>query len=173
MKLTARQLRFVIEYAKLGHQTNAAIAAGYAKRGAHVTASRLLRLPKIQAELERRRNRIQERAEVSAATVLQRLTEHVDVDPSDLFDAEGRLKPLSEIPLAARRRIAGIEVVELRDRDGNVTGHVRKIKLTDPLRALELQGKHKAVDAFTKDVEVNVPTVVVRDYTKKGRDDGG
>jgi phage terminase small subunit len=39
---------------RTGHGTNAAIAAGYGRRSAHVTASRLLRKAKIQRAIQAR-----------------------------------------------------------------------------------------------------------------------
>lgn len=52
--LTAKQVRFLAEYGKDANGTRSAIAAGYGRAGAHVTASRLLRNPKVQKALQAR-----------------------------------------------------------------------------------------------------------------------
>jgi len=168
MILTERQQAFISEYIRLGNAAEAAVAAGYSKKTARQQASLMLTRPHVQAALQELKERAAARCAVTAASVLQRLAEHADADPLDLLDpVTGDLKPLDQIPLAARRRITALEIVALRDADGAITGHVRKVKLSDPLRAIELCGKHKLVDAFTKDVGVNLnlPVVVLRNYT--------
>jgi phage terminase small subunit len=48
-KLTAKQMRFVeVFLAGPSSATAAAITAGYGQKSAHVSASRLIRLPKVQ-----------------------------------------------------------------------------------------------------------------------------
>ena len=49
--LTQKQQRFVDAYLETGHIQNAAIKAGYAKSGAHVEGSRLLKNPKVLAKI--------------------------------------------------------------------------------------------------------------------------
>ncbi|OQB39929.1 MAG: Terminase small subunit [Candidatus Hydrogenedentes bacterium ADurb.Bin179] len=55
--LTAKQAAFVAAYLETGHIQGAAIKAGYAERGAHVTGSRLLRNPKIAAKIKTMRQK--------------------------------------------------------------------------------------------------------------------
>lgn len=70
--LTAKQAAFVEAYLKDGHIQHAAIKAGYAERGAHVTGSRLLRNPKIAAKIKTMRQRAE------TASVLS-MTEAVNI----------------------------------------------------------------------------------------------
>src|ERR1700687_4200768 len=61
-KLTSRQERFVGEYIVDLNATRAAVRAGYARRGAEGTGSRLLRYPKVAAAIAAAK---QERAEAT------------------------------------------------------------------------------------------------------------
>jgi phage terminase small subunit len=51
-KLNNKQKKFVEEYARSDHVTNAAIAAGYSKKTAHVQGCVLLKSPKVQEYLQ-------------------------------------------------------------------------------------------------------------------------
>ena len=69
-ELTLKQAAFAPEYVRAkGNGTKAAKAAGYAESGAHVEASRLLRNPKVVAEIVR----LTRKHEISADRVLTRL----------------------------------------------------------------------------------------------------
>jgi len=76
LDLTKRQSIFVKEYVATNNGTQAAIAAGFSEKGAAVTASRLLKHPKIQEALKRIRasvvNKVNEplviKANLEAAT---------------------------------------------------------------------------------------------------------
>jgi phage terminase small subunit len=61
--LTPKERAFVTSYLVDGNGTQAAIRAGYAKQSAHVTASQLLRKPKIAAAIA------QAQTKVEAATI--------------------------------------------------------------------------------------------------------
>lgn len=75
--LNPRQQRFVLEYVADGNATQAAIRSGYSLKTAESQASRLLRNVGIAEEIERRSNKIAERAtrklELSKEWVLDRL----------------------------------------------------------------------------------------------------
>ena len=62
--LSLQQERFITYYLIDGNATQAAIEAGYAKAGAHVQASRLLTVPKIQAAIEAKKARLAAAREV-------------------------------------------------------------------------------------------------------------
>lgn len=64
------------------------------------------------------------------------------VDLREAFNEDGTLKPISEMPEHITRVIAGIEVVENKDEEGNFTGYTKKVKMIDKMKALELLGKH-------------------------------
>lgn len=135
--LSAQEQRFVTEYLIHFNGTQAAIAAGYAKRSAHVTSSRLLKRAKVAEAIAAANERKLLRAEHSADKVLQELALIAFGDIRELYDDEGNPRPLSELSAEAARRIASIEVVE-----GGKRSWVRKVKTFDKIRALEALAKH-------------------------------
>jgi|SRR5271166_807159 len=76
--LTFKQKNFCIEYLKDQNGLQAAIRAGYSPKGAEVTASRLLRVAKVQEYLTRRQERVAQRAEITAEYVLNTIRETVE-----------------------------------------------------------------------------------------------
>lgn len=68
--LSIREAAFAAQYvARHGNGTQAAIAAGYAPKSAHVSASLLIRRPKVQRRIER----LTRKHEITADRVLTRL----------------------------------------------------------------------------------------------------
>ena len=65
------------------------------------------------------------------------------MDVGEMYDGNGVLKSMGEMSEAARRAISGIDVEE-RDDDG-VGVTVRKVKVWDKLKALEMMGKTQAM----------------------------
>lgn len=57
MKLTDKQARFVAAYIAGGDKKKAALSAGYSEKSAAVEACRLLKNPRVLAEIERRKNK--------------------------------------------------------------------------------------------------------------------
>ena len=77
-------------------------------------------------------------------------------DIKDALDSDGCVRPIEEIPEALRRTIAGIEVEELYEMHGRekvYIGRVKKIKLIDKTKAIEMLGKK--LDMFIDKVHVS------------------
>jgi phage terminase small subunit len=68
-----RQTRFINEYAADPNGTQAAITAGYAESSAHVTATRLLKNPKIQKALRTLQTKTADKVELTHQYVLEGL----------------------------------------------------------------------------------------------------
>jgi phage terminase small subunit len=75
--LTAKQSKFVGWYLAGECGTRAAKAAGYGKAGAHVTASRLLKNPKVQEALQARQTADATRLSLRREDALQGLLEAI------------------------------------------------------------------------------------------------
>ncbi len=144
--------RFCQEYIKSpDNQTDAAISAGYASGSACKRASQLMADPRIQeriAQLMQQRNK---RTKMSADNVLKRLVDMLDADIADILNNNGDIKPIKDWPTVWRKSIASFEIAVV---DENVT--VKKVKLLDKLRVLEMVGKHVDVNAFRDRVQVDV-----------------
>lgn len=169
-ELTARQLIFSDEYLTDLNATQAAIRAGYSKKTAEQTASRLLRNVKVQEYIEKRKKDRLQRIEITQDAVLQEIaivafanaTDYVKVVERDatveidgkiipLLDAEGNpvkyktVEPVltEELTENQKRALAIIK----RGRDGF------EIKPYDKLAALEKLGRHLGL--FDKKTETD------------------
>lgn len=158
MALTAKQQRFVAEYLIDLNQTQAAIRAGYSGKTAAEQASRLLTNVKVAEAIQAAMKARSERTQIDADWVLKRLARDATADLADLYTEQGTLKPVHEWPIAWRTGlVAGIETVQERDGEDAegkpVYATVRKVKLLDRTKLVELIGKHVEVGAFKEKVE--------------------
>ena len=166
--------RFVAEYLVDLNATQAYLRAHGTCRSANTAAvegHRLLRKPKIAAAVEAGKARQLEKAELSATRVLEELRRIGTFDPADLFDDDGHLLPIKQIPKEARAAIAGLEVAQanLNRTDGKKDDeYLHKIKLANKNHALEVLAKHfKLIDgrddakAGTEDLERRIEEIRV------------
>ena len=133
--LLPRQAAFVREYVGAGckNAKQAAIRAGYAAGGsAEVTASRLLRNPRIAAEIKKAQGRLFRRHEILRIGPA-RNREHRLFRPNRELRREGRDPPLDRMPTRARQAISGFEF-----RDGAPT----KLSFRDRMDALRILADH-------------------------------
>lgn len=156
--MTPKQEAFVREYLIDLNATQAAIRAGYSERTANEQGARLLANASVRSHIEQAKAKRATRTEIDADWVLRRLADEAGADLSDLYDERGNLRPIHEWPKVWRTGlVAGIETVQERDgadeegRPQFVT--VRKVKLADRVRMVELIGKHVDVGAFRERVE--------------------
>ncbi len=150
MTLTAKQQRFVEEYLIDLNATQAAIRAGYAESGASVEGARLLANAKVAAAVATLKAERSERTRIDAAWLLKRLADEALADVNDLYDEQGRVRPVKDWPLIWRQGlVAGLDVETI----GEGAGHITKLKISDRVKRLELLGKHIDVQAFKEKVE--------------------
>lgn len=159
-ELTAKQRAFVREYLLDLNATKAAIRAGYSEKTAHSQGPRLLENVGIAAAIEEAKAQRSERTQIDADWLLKRLADEAVADIADLYDENGGLKPVDQWPMIWRQGlVSGIEVEELfegRGEDREHIGRVRKVKLSDRIKRLELIGKHVDVQAFREKVEIEI-----------------
>jgi hypothetical protein len=156
-KLNFRQERFVGQYLKDGNGTQAAIRAGYSEKGADVAAIRMLGNARILAKIRAKQNQILQRTDVSVERILREAACLAFLNPATLFDAEGNLLPMDEMPEEAQRALIGIEVEELFEFDhgsNHRTGNLRQ----DSIRQ--------------QDAGAGVPGEASRDAARSGRGNG-
>jgi len=114
-QLTERNKRFVNEFlANKGDATSAAISAGYSAKTAASIGCQLLKHPKVAAELARRRAPLEKKAQLTAEKIYEALSNLLDFDPAELVDDNGKWLKLKDMPLEARKAIAGIDGDKLR-----------------------------------------------------------
>lgn len=89
---------------------------------------------------------------VDADWVLARLAEQAEADIADLYDDNGDLLPVKDWPAVWRTGlVSDVEITAVYEGRGDerkLVGHVKKLKLVDRTRRLEMIGKHVRVNAF-------------------------
>lgn len=163
-KLTPKQELFVAEYLTDLNATRAAIAAGYSARSAQVNGARLLTNAMVAAEIAKGHGKRIGKLELTADRVLEEISRLAFYDPVDFFESDGSLKQLHTLDQNTRRALAGIEVTELFEgkdvEDGpqqkTVYGLLKKVRLADKLKALELAGRHLKLFADKTELSLRV-----------------
>lgn len=154
MSLSDRKERFCREYAQTLDAKEAARRAGMARW--RTAGPKLLEDPEISARVAHLMAGNPADAEYSAQHLMRRLIEIDQMDLSDIYCPEtGALLPVHEWPRVWRISIGGVETVEMRT-TGEVASFVKKIKMPDKIKVLELLGKHIEVSAFRESASVNV-----------------
>jgi len=151
-RLTPKQQAFVREYLIDLNATQAAKRAGYSVKTAHAVGHENLNKPEISDAIAKAQKERSEKTGITAQWVLERLADEATADLADILNDEGGLKPVSEWPLIWRQGlVAGIDIDELfegQGQDREQVGFVKKIKLSDRIKRVELIGKHVGVQAF-------------------------
>lgn len=167
--LTPKQLRFVEEYVKSLNASQAAVLAGYSKRNPDVVGGRLVKLPLVLVAIQERLDVLKRHNELSPKRILEELRRIATFDYASLYDQNGKLLPIHQMPPEARACIANIETrrVNLNSGDGQ-TDEVTRIRLIDKAKALEMLGKHLGL--LTDKVE-HSGTLVIRHELMTGQED--
>jgi phage terminase small subunit len=156
--LTPKQQRFVEEYLIDLNATQAAIRAQYSARTAEWQGPQLLGKPHVAAAISALKTERSERTKIDADWVLKMLAAEKTADLSAIYDDDGSLKPIKEWPMVFRTGlVVGVEAYEEyagTGADRVAIGMVRKVKLSDRLKHLELIGKHVEVQAFRDKLEL-------------------
>lgn len=153
--LPPKQEAFVREYLIDLNASAAYRRAGYTSGNADVNGPRLLGNAGIQTSIQTLRKGLLDDAEITAARVILELKRLALFDPLDLFNPDGSMKALKDIPEDARRAIGGIEIRELKDMETQETviaTTVKKIKLSDKKGALDSLARYFGL--FNDRVEV-------------------
>lgn len=138
-KLTPKQRRFIDEYLIDLNATQAAIRAGYSEKTAYSIGLQNLKKLEIQAEIQKRRNRLQNKLEITQERVLQELAAIAFANGADYAKVVNtgllptvEMIPTDELPPEKLPAIAGVK--------SNQYGV--EVKLHDKVKALELLGKY-------------------------------
>lgn len=144
-ELSAQQEMFCLHYVISLNATQAAIAASYSEKSAHVQGSQLLDNLKVTGRIQELMNKRAEKLEISGEKVLTRLDNIGDFDPADAYTELGALKNIHDIPVHLRKCISSIEVMEVEEMvhgSKEKIGEITKLKFWDKIKANELVGRH-------------------------------
>ena len=164
--LTERERRFVAEYVTDFNQTRSAIAAGYSKKGAHVQGHRLLARANIRLAVKGFIDKLVRPHDHSAERILKETALVAYSDLGDIFNDDGSLKPIKDMPEHVRRSISSIEVEEKTLGAGGETvialSRLKKLRTWDKMAALTLMAK--AQKLLTEKVEHSGTIEVKTDF---------
>lgn len=147
MPLNERQALFAQEYIVDLNATQAAIRAGYSESTAGSQGHDLLKIPEIQAAIQKAMDLRAERVGITADRVLVELARMGFADIRHIFTASGQLRDIASLPDEVAAAVSQVEVVTKPSADVDKEGnreieYVHKIKLADKRSSLELLGKH-------------------------------
>ena len=151
-KPVPKKLLFAQEYLKDTNGLQAAIRAGYSPHTAHAQACRMLKDVEVQAFITEHTKKRMQRLEIDADRWLQEINTAAFLDPDAMFNDDGTLLPISQMPEASRRAIAGFEVIETFEWEGEGkdkrkvwTGYLKKVKLVSKEGTLNLCARHLGI----------------------------
>lgn len=114
------------------------IAAGYSPNGAKQSAHQTLKLPAVRARLEILLRKQLQKVDITADRVMLELGRRAFSDIREIFDADGNLLPLTDLPDDAAAAIDGIEIVEEKDKGARTI----KVRRSGKDAALGLLARH-------------------------------
>jgi phage terminase small subunit len=138
--MTRRQEKFVAEYVKDLNASRAARVAGYSAKRADQSGYQALRSIEVAGAVREAIGRDLRDSDVSAARVLEELRRVAFTDVRSLFDEKGDLIPVTEWTAEQGSALASFEVARASGADT-----VRRVKLVDKVKALEMLAKHFAL----------------------------
>lgn len=143
MALTPKQKRFVAEYLVDLNATAAAKRAGYNQKTAYSIGQENLKKPEIQSAIQEAQAERQKRTEITQDMVLRETARLAFFDVRKMFDSDGKPLDISRLDDDTAAALVGLDVQDIKDADsGDFLGYVKKYKMADKIKALELLGKH-------------------------------
>jgi phage terminase small subunit len=141
--MTPKQERFVAEYLVDLNATQAAIRAGYSPKVANREGTRLLSNAVIAAAVAEKTQAQLAKVDITAERVKARLATLAFVDPRKFFNADGTIKPITDLDEDTAASIAQFEVIKKNAEAGD--GHmdtVHKVRLVDSTKPLNTLAEH-------------------------------
>lgn len=163
---TPKQERFVREYLIDHNAKAAAKRAEYSPKTAEQIGYELLQKTSVACKLQQLKAKQAKRLDYSADRVLTELARVALIDVGKLFDEDGHLLPLKDMPEDARRAISSFEVETVSPKNGEEFVRISKVKLWSKDRTLEMLGKHHKL--FT-DVVQHQGELTLRERLAAGR----
>jgi len=104
------------------------------------TGEKMLQRPRVQDEIDRRREIIAEEFDLKAADVIREMSQLAFFNIADYMDEKGNIR-LEDVPRDKMGALVGLEVIEKLDRNGEVAARHYKIK-SAKMEALDRLMKH-------------------------------
>lgn len=123
-----------------GNATQAAISAGFSKASAGVRGSELVKDRKVSQEIADRAKVVANKYELTTELAARSIVQELRFDPANLYDADGNLKPITELDEDTRMALSSVEFEQHGNTEAPV--YVRKIKWASRATAREQLMKH-------------------------------
>jgi phage terminase small subunit len=136
-----REQRFVALYVDNPNGTQAAIAAGYAPKSAHVTASRLLKGAKIRDAIARRNAELLLELDFTPNRIVREIAKVAGVNMADFVTIDDEGNPHIDLSGVKRRQFAAVSAVEGPIVEEGRVVKAPKIRMHDKLKALDMLAK--------------------------------
>lgn len=141
--LTIKEAKFAINYTRDFNGTQAAMDAGIGDTygSCAAAATTLLKNSKIQEYI---REVIQDQlaaAKITPEKIVRELGAIAFADPRAIFTQQGHLKRLDALTQDEAAAIAGIDVIDHYNEDGEIVRRTRKVKLHPKTKALKMLGE--------------------------------
>lgn len=143
--LTAKQKAFVQEYLVDLNATAAARRAGYSKKTADRIGPELLGKTCVSQAIREAMQKRNQRTEITQDRVIRETAKLAFFDVRKMFDKEGKPLDISKLDDDTAAALVGIDVQDVYEDSGDgkeFVGYIKKYKMADKLKALELLGKH-------------------------------
>lgn len=167
--LLPKQAKFVAEYLISGNATQAALAAGYSPKTAHVIGQENLKKPVIASLLQAKNTEIAARQderlaamELTKERVQREIARIAFFDARKMFAQDGTPLAITELDDDTAACIVGLDVLEEwvgHGEDRVLVGHVKKYKIANKNVALDQASK--ILGMYEKDNEQTKPNVRV------------
>jgi phage terminase small subunit len=133
-----REERFVARYVENPNGTQAAIAAGYSPKSAHVTASRLLKRAKITNAIARRNAELMVELDFTPLRIVREIAKVAGANMADYVSIDDDGNPHIDLTGVKRRQLAAVGAVEGPIVEEGRVVKAPKIRTHDKLRALDM-----------------------------------
>jgi phage terminase small subunit len=139
--LDPREERFATRYVENPNGTQAAIAAGYSPKSAHVTASRLLKRAKIKDAIAKRNAELMVELDFTPQRIVREIAKVAGVNMADFVTIDDEGNPHIDLSGVKRRQLAAVSAVEGPIVEEGRVVKAPKIRMHDKLKALDMLAK--------------------------------
>lgn len=174
-KYTPKEEAFCQAYVRLSNQFEAYKESYNAENmkdeTIRVKACQMLKTHKIKTRVNQIRISVEKRNMITIDELIVDLANMVRFDPADMYDENGALKSIHDMPKPVRQMLHGMDVSEIYDWiDGDKIniGQLKKVKLYNKLDSIEKLLKH--FGAYEKHNKQKTGEVVMFQLPSNGRD---
>ena len=173
-KITPKQKQFVLEYVKDKNGRQAVLRAGYSTKNPDQVFNKLVRISSVKEAVDQELKKQEDRLRITSDEVMKELANIARFDIADIYDENGSLKNIHDIPKEARMAISAVQADELFEgfgKDRERIGETKRVRLWDKLKALELIGKHFKMFTDKIDLGGKVDTEVTHKLGEEEKQD--